>query len=472
MATIPEFLEKGEIARLIPIVADTSKEQRIVSATLAVMSAVPAYAKALLGHFGLRVGVKSRINTFTEIGFRGDTGEISGRPDGLIEVHNIKSSWYGIIEAKIGSQSLQKEQIERYLALARNNNINAVITISNDFSSRPDHHPLKISNQLLKKVEIFHISWKSILTEALLIYENGELIDPEQAFLLRELIRFLSHDSSGVESYTRMPAQWKEFVANVAAGVGARKTDPVTELIVAGWNQEIRDLALQMSQKTNRKVSLVMSRAEEHSTLKHLQTGIATLVQENQLIAKLRIPDTASDFLISADLKSRTIQVSMLITAPVDRKTTKSRLNWLLRQLAKSDPEGIAIKLKWPSRAMDTVFSLKALQESPLIADQSGGKSPARAFEIAQTFDSPRRFVGRETFIQEIENIVPQFYENIGQHIQAWQPKPPKIRNSGSEPAEVLETAISINNKLPPTGNDHTNLIELPPFLIRPSNQI
>ena len=61
----PDFLKRGEPARLFPLVADTSREQRIASILLAVMTQVPALAAELLGTTGLRIGVRTKIEAFT-----------------------------------------------------------------------------------------------------------------------------------------------------------------------------------------------------------------------------------------------------------------------------------------------------------------------------------------------------------------------------------------------------------------------
>ncbi len=69
MADIPDILKSGEIARLIPVVADSRREQRVASVFLTTLSAVPDLAEALLGSVGQRVGRRTKINSFTEPAF-------------------------------------------------------------------------------------------------------------------------------------------------------------------------------------------------------------------------------------------------------------------------------------------------------------------------------------------------------------------------------------------------------------------
>ena len=106
MADIPTILKSGDIARLIPVVADSRKEQRVASVFLATLSAVPELAEALLGSVGQRVGRRTTINSFTEVVFKDKPQDLKDRPDGLLIVDRGRSTWSALIEAKIGNSKL------------------------------------------------------------------------------------------------------------------------------------------------------------------------------------------------------------------------------------------------------------------------------------------------------------------------------------------------------------------------------
>ncbi|MEX0709138.1 MAG: hypothetical protein WD078_14330 [Woeseia sp.] len=68
----------------------------------------------------------------------------------------------------------------------------------------PTHHPIAVNKMKVRQVELYHFSWLSILTKARLLSDDKTIDDPEQAFILRELIRYLSHEASGVCQMTRL----------------------------------------------------------------------------------------------------------------------------------------------------------------------------------------------------------------------------------------------------------------------------
>jgi len=74
-----------------------------------------------------------------------------------------------LVEAKVGKSQLKEEQILRYLIDARENSINALITISNEFSPRVDQSPIDVPKRLLNKVKLYHFSWRLILSKAQLL---------------------------------------------------------------------------------------------------------------------------------------------------------------------------------------------------------------------------------------------------------------------------------------------------------------
>ncbi len=469
---LPKILKKGEVARLFPVIAETGKEQRATSILLSVLSAMPALANALLSQLGQRIGSRTNVNTFVEVVLKNETDSAKGdRPDGLIQIITGKRSWSALVEVKIGKSELEADQIERYLRLAKENDVDAVVTISNQFAAIPSHHPVVIQKGLTRKVDLFHFSWRAILTEAVLMHEQSALSDPEQAFLLREFVRFLSHNSAGVTGFTSMPKEWTTAVDRIQAGGSINKTDGL--IIVNAWHQELRDLSLLMSRIISCPVNVKMPRVHASDAEKRAADGIQQLFEEKTLSAKLEIPNTASPIKVQADLMSRSIRISMRVDSPKDKKTTKARINWLLRQIKNVELDNVYVGIIWASRASNTVFPLTDFRGDSTKIDEIVSGSEIASFEVTLTSDSARRFAGIRTFIDDIEGLAPRFYEEIGQHLESWQPQPPKPKHTFKMDSDILpennqreELAVEIT-KMPAAGNAHSELLEIPPFLIR-----
>ena len=442
MNQLPEFLKQGERARLLPVVAETSREGRVTSILLALLPKIPDLASSLLGSIGVRVGKRTRIETFTEVVFRHEDN-LKDRPDGLLIVDTGKGKFTAIIEAKIGKASLSSDQVSRYLELARANSIDAVITLSNQFVTRADHPPVEVSKSLLKKTNLYHWPWMWVLTRCQLLQYEKSIADDEQRFLLKEFVRFLDHPSTGVESFTQMDKSWKDVVRAVGTGAKLSKFSPDVEKAVAAWIEEQRDVCLLLSRRVGKSVDLSIDKKLRDDPVGHLKHGIDQLVETNKLSVSLKVPDTASDIDVCADIARKSITVSMQVRAPQDRKSTKARLTWLTKML-KVDDDRLIVRAMWPSRRPPTQASLLAAREKPECLQTENRDLAPHSFEVALVEDLGGRFIGSRTFIEDIEKLVPEFYELVGQYLRAWQAPPPKPISLSEEKSIAVDPDNSV----------------------------
>ncbi|MBC9033010.1 hypothetical protein IAG41_11445 [Sphingomonas sp. JC676] len=442
MGKLPAFVRSGEAARLFPVLADTSKEGRTLSIFLACLENVSGFGRAMLGGLGVRVGSRGRIDTFTEVMLAKTASDAKYRPDGLIVVNTGKSTWTALVEAKVGAAELTNPQIEAYLSLAKLNGIDAVITLSNQFTPLPTHHPLSISSVLTRKVELFHWSWGNVITQAQLLRELGEVEDREQLILLAELQRFLLHPSSGVKEFDQMPAAWSDFCASVAAGGTISAKDAKSQEVVGSWHQALDRVTTVLSRQIGDHVQIAMGRAEATDPTERIKKALSGLASDAYLQSDILIPNAAAPAQICIDFRKRVVTLSMRLKAPADRKSTKARLSWLMRQLADAETKDVHVRLLWPGRANATQYPLSILVGSPESATTDRPNMVAGAFEVLLVKDLGSKFAQRKIIVSEIINAASTFHANIGERLTAWQAKPPKIAEQKLEPASVSTDAL------------------------------
>ncbi|WP_157089374.1 hypothetical protein [Oceanibaculum pacificum] len=409
MAELPSMLSRGERARLFPVLADTSREGRTLSIFLSCFETVDEFGRSLLTSIDAPIRARTKIETFTEVVLKKNENGSSARPDGLILLNNGSKQWTALVEAKVGNSDLTIEQIEAYLNLAKANSIDALITLSNQFTPLPTHHPLNVPPNR-RKVELYHWSWMYVVTQSTLHLSDDEVSDREQRVILREMNRFLLHPSSGVKGFDQMPAAWTEVVSKVIAGAPVAVNATETQEVVGAWHQEIGDLCLVLSRQLETSVKVKMSRSHAANPVERQRDAQRTLAEQAQLTAILEVPDCAAPIHICADFKARALTLSIKLKAPEDLKSAKARLNWLLRQLQKSEPSGLHIRCYWPGRAASTQHPLAALRENPDLLSIERPGLVLLSFDIVMTKDLGPRFGQRKNFISELETIVPDFY--------------------------------------------------------------
>jgi hypothetical protein len=439
---LPNFVKTGEAARMFPVLAETSKEGRTLSIFLACLENVSNFGRALLGGLGVRVGPRGRVDTFTEVVLAKTASDAKHRPDGLIVVNTGKSTWTALVEAKVGNAELTNSQIEAYLLLAKLNGIDAVITLSNQFTPLPTHHPLSISTVLTRKVALFHWSWGNVITQAQLLRELGEVEDREQLILLSELQRFLLHPSSGVKEFDQMPAAWSEFCASVAAGGAISTKDAKSQEVVGSWHQALDRVTTVLSRQVGDHVQISMGRREAMDPAERLRKALGGLASDACLRSDILVPDAAAPVQLCADFKKRMVSLLMRLRAPADRKSTKARLSWLLRQLVNTETKDVHIRLLWPGRANATQYPLSTLMANPEIAIAERPNMVVTSFEVLLVKDLGTKFAQRKIIVSELINAASTFHANVGEWLTAWQAKPPKIADGKLEPSSVSTEAL------------------------------
>jgi len=443
MSELPKGLERGERARLFPVLAETSKEGRTASVFLACMANVHEYGRALLLSLGQRVGSRARIESYTEIGFSTKRDESKLRPDGLIVLKVGSKEWRALVEAKVGSNELTAEQVDAYIDLAQANGVDAVITISNQFGATPQHHPVNVKNRRSSKVQLFHWSWMYLLTEADLLLSNNQIVDDDQRYILDELNRFLLHPSAGVKGFDKMPLAWNELTQKINAGGAITPNSTEVEEVVGAWHQEIRDLTLILSRQVGVQVTTKLARHHMADRIVRLKDDMAKLAESKCLAATLIVPGAVGPIEVVVDMIRRTVGATVRMKAPEDRQSTKARVNWLLRQLHNAPPENLHIRLHWPGRGAHTQHSLSELHDDITLAEEDRPGIQVSSLEVCMVRHLAGRFTQSKNFIVDLEKAIPDFYESVVQHLKAWQAPAPRMREDRTEAADVAPDALA-----------------------------
>ncbi len=432
-ADLLKFLSSGQLARLIPTVSDSKKEERATSSLLACFMVVPDFAKEVLSEIGAPTGKTAKVECLTEVVFKNSGKENKIRPDGLIIIRAGAKRWMALVESKVGNSSLTPEQIENYLELAKLNQIDALITISNQFATSPTHHPVKIAKNKTKTVSLFHFSWLSIISKAILITDNNSVKDPEQAYILSELIRYMNHDSSGVTSLSQMHRDWKTVCDQVQQGAVIDKKSQPVKNAVTSWQQLSKNLALNLSMVIGEPVSLALSRARLQDADLNFIEDCITLERNNCLISYFDIPNAASKIEFSADFLRRTINIGMKLEAPKDKSRATASINWFTRQIKSAELTKVSIRVHWPKRTPMTTASLQKAIENPESLVPTNIKDMPTHLEVVRVVDVMARFKGSKTFVEESEKHFRAFYEEVGQQLSKWVAKAPKVKEYKQE---------------------------------------
>lgn len=420
---LPAFLKRGEVARLIPV-GSSQNERCAASVLLSAISVVRPFAEAVFGSINKKVGSRTSIAAFTEVVFQKQLADANCRPDGLIILSTPKSEWRALVEAKIGISKINPDQLSLYCKLAKQNGIDAVITISNELTSFPDHPPYDVPRDVVGKVEIYHWSWMTLVTLAtLLISASDDEFDPEQHFILKEVLRYFSHESTDVRGFHQMNAEWPSLLQRVHSGAAIRKDDADISKTICAWHQEQSDICLILSRKLRVPVSLRLKKQHHRNQFARVDSDAEEFASTKRLLATFEIPNLAGPIEVIADALRRNIICKMCVQAPEDKQRYESRLNWLLRQLPSDLPAPTGVRIFWKNGG-SSFGPVADLRADPKIGDIDRPGTIPKSFEVFTVTDLGKKFAGTKNFIEMLETAVPQFYDGVARHIRAWHPGP------------------------------------------------
>jgi hypothetical protein len=416
--------DKWEPARLIPVsgLSNTDEqERRGASALLAVIQVVKEYGRSITQRFGAPAGT---IEAFIEVTF--EHGEGRYRPDGLIRVRRGSKTWIALIEVKTGRNSLDEGQVKTYLEIAREQGFDAVITISNQVATVRGATPVTLDKRTTKKVELHHISWSQIHSEALVEEKNQSVSDPEQAWILREFIRYLEYSKSGAIDFDDMGQHWVP-VRDAAANSTLRAGDKSTHDVVDHFSQLVRYVGMSLSGQLGVDVRQVLSKKDRADPVSMLNRMAEELATSGRLSGAVSVPNAASPLAINADLRAGRISCSVDFFAPLEGRPM-TRVSWLLRQL-KTAPPGLLICAFGPrARDIGPILRLDRVLEKPesLLPD---AKFDVRYFSLTTTaVAGTKRGQGRSSFVGSVLDLTNNFYELVVQNLKPWIPPAPKVK--------------------------------------------
>ncbi|HEU5106360.1 MAG TPA: hypothetical protein VFU11_11025 [Solirubrobacterales bacterium] len=417
-------------ARLIPVAGirgQDEQEIRAASSLLAVMGAVDEFGRSLLKEIGAPAG---RITTYTEVPLEDAEGK-TWRPDGAITVERGKTSWKCLVEVKTGNAPLGSDQVSKYLDLAREHGFQALLTISNQISSSPEDVPVTVDKRKLRSVQLRHLSWWRILTEAIMQHQHRGVRDPDQAWILGELIAYLEHEKSGAVGFEDMGQSWVQ-VRNSARDGTIRSTDPGVQDVVERWEQFVEYMCLGLSQDLGVQVLSAQSRARDgkawaDSLIKDLESG-------GSLSGSFRVPGAVGPIEVEADLRARLTRVSVKVTAPKEGRP-QTRINWILRQLGKA-PDDLRVEVQFARTKETTALLLKDAREDPAgMLSPTDPKREPRSFTLSLARPlGTKRGRGERSFVLETRRQVVSFYGDLVEGLVEWRPKAPRLPTE--KPAE------------------------------------
>jgi hypothetical protein len=404
-------------ARLFPI-GNSESERSTVDIFLASLSAVKEYREKLFLSIGINK-IKARnvnIHVYTEI----EDGNKNNRPDGLIVITSGKITpiieWTCFVEAKVGDNQLEDEQVERYSDFAREIGINDIITISNYLVTNPFASPIKSKK---RNFNFYHWSWEYLRVTASRLIKIDAIEDEDHIYILSELGKYFI-DNKNLKNFINMGKDWKVNAAHLQQCSPDQKIKAdILDDIVNSLVQEEKDISLQLTDNSKYLVELYVKNNREDE--------ISSMLQSQKVVTSEFILDgnRKSNFFIDIDFIR--LEIRCYTNIIIEKGKAQAQTTSLIKMF---EPfagylEEIYVNPQYPRKRItdDTKIAL-----SDLITEKEQGETfysclnkdkgdAVKCFELKTTDTLGRNFLGNKNFIVSLENIAERFLEQVMSNI-------------------------------------------------------
>ncbi|WP_337288933.1 hypothetical protein [Candidatus Methylomirabilis sp.] len=443
--------------RLFPSVHVSSEreaELRATASLLATMRAVSEFGRTIVKLAG---GPAGRLCCFTEVPFQlgKGTGQAPEylRPDGVLTVERGKTRWDALVEVKVGTANLEQDQVDRYHRLAKQERLQALITVSNQPAQANGSPPVNVDGR--RSIPVVHFSWERLLSEAQVLSRKKEVSDSDQKWMLDEWIRYVEDPDSRIIVAPDLGSKWGD-VLGAARTNALSPSSPELQDVARSWVGYLRKAALRLRAKLGVEVEVRMSRSEREDS--ELQARNVVNAKEGTLTGILRVPDAAGDITIKVILPSQSVQYILQVAAPTEGRQA-TRVNWLSRQLREDRlPTGeLAVTADWTIRGLITTVGARDFLEDTnrLCLDKAGASVPRdanpRSFQVVWTRAlSKSRGRSSAPVLKGISDGLEEFYHGVVQDIVPFVPKAPRLDTKKPEGEAASQYSVGAG---PATGD-------------------
>ena len=434
---------QGHEVRLFPsahISGTREAELRAAASLLAMVRAVSEFGRVFVRAAG---GPAGRISCYTEVAFKlGEPPAKTIRPDGIVRATRGKRAWSALVEVKVGDNPLDENQVEAYHRLARAAGFDCLITISNQAALPNGLPPVPLDGRRLRKIPVVHLSWERILADARMLSNQKEVDDPDQRWMLDEWIKYVADEESRIIEPPVLGRHWGPALLAAKEHRLPTVSSQLTD-VIENWDAFLRKLALRLRAKMGVEVQRRTSRADVSDPAGRIKRMHAEALEHGILTGALKVPDAIGDLELELMLQGKVVRYSVGFKAPTEGRT-KTRLNWLLRELRGEDlPTGLKLRVGWDRRRLYSEASIDALEadHQPLMLSLDRQPVPGdalpRHFTLSWTTGLAKgRGRGGGHVLAGISIGVERFYRQVIEGLVPFVPKAPRLPSD--EPDETV----------------------------------
>ncbi len=426
-----EVLTEDRKARLFPVLRSVESEMRATSAFLSTLRSVREFSQAIIKFAGGPSGATRRVECYVEVTLeKTSQDQEDSRLDGVIVSSRGRDAWVALLEVKTGTNKLDQQQFDKYLELARDNNFNAIITVSNQPAQTNNYPPLNVRYRG-SKIRIIHLSWERLLREAQLLTRQDRVEDADQQYILNEWARYLLNPKAKIMSDHVVGDYWQNVLKS-AANKRLNSSKDQLEQFVRDWVGFLRFQTFRLRAKLGENVDIKLRLREQKDSSLYIKRLFNECLSDGQMSSSIQTSHAVAPIDVTFKLDSRKILFSVSLKPPED-KDRRRQIMWLRNEQLKNIDDSLPdllLVIEWKFRNIHTeIYVTDAIKdrkniENVIEMDNIGNDIGVKSFRIEWSTDLVRK---KSEVFSSIGGNMEEFYRTVIQNLKVYFPSTPKI---------------------------------------------
>ncbi len=432
------------------------KERQAASLFLSALMSVEAFRVTLFEGIGLNVGEDSKLSCLSNFSFL--TEETSThqpkrtthRPDGLLYLQTTKFMWSALMVTRTSGIELETDALAYCVEIAKQNHVNAILTVGDTFTARPSILPVEIEKTTVEDLEIYHLPWGRIYTATKQVLLTDTNMSADERVILGDFVNYMEDKTRCLDANSRLQPETSSIARLVTSGASIDPASKDVLNVVASWHENLKFLSFNLREQFNCDVSVNGTDILIAPSREQLNQDAVNFAHSNQLFGSFIIADGAATISLKIDLLRRTANFSMLVSPVAENNKSASQLNSILKKLKNSATVDLYIKAVYGDNETPKQAPLELVMSDHAILNSEQNNGAPEVYEVLMVRDIARDLESMDLLVKQIDDGLLSFYEHVARNLSS--PIPPgdrgplkKTRRTDDAPVRAANENIENN---------------------------
>ena len=436
-----------------PVQGKKTQERQAATHFLSALMTVEAFRITMFEGLGLDVGQGSRLSCLSNFSFlsqdtgKQQPGKANHHPNGLLYLQTSKFMWSALMVTRVSGVELETEALAHCVEIAKQNYVNAILTVCDKFTARPSVLPVEIEKTTVEDVEIYHLPWGRIYTATKQVLLTEQNMSADERVILSDFVDYMENKTRCLNANSRLQPETSSIARLVTSGATIDPANNDVLNVVASWHENLKFLSFKLREQFNCDVSVNGADvliAPSRDQLNQEATGFS---QSNQLLGSFIIGSGTAIISLKIDLLRRTANYSMLVNPVAENNKSASQLSSILKKLKNSATVDLYIKAVYADNQIPKQAPLELVMNDHAILNADQGNATPQSYEVLMVRDIARDLETMDLLVKQIDDGLLSFYEHVARNLSS--PVPPgsyrpvrKTRPSSEAPAKAANENI------------------------------